>query len=174
MKKVLSVYTHSMTTIYLSLSAKVAISTFFMKSPLLVRYTNKNERILSLRLTCLFNIKWFISNCLSLKFIKNQKKIPFSVIQQFNIKVSNFGVRWSFKWRKMGTLNKSSCIYCLPGWLYMWCVQFRKKLILSGNLRGASCGSHTSRREAPCPRPSTSFLLPRNTSFYFDIAPPPL
>ena len=35
MKKVLSVYTHSMTTIYLSLSAQVAISTFFMKSPLL-------------------------------------------------------------------------------------------------------------------------------------------
>ena len=34
MKKVLSVYTHSMTTIYLSLSAQVAISTFFMKSPL--------------------------------------------------------------------------------------------------------------------------------------------
>ena len=30
MKKVLSVYTHSMTTIYLSLSAQVAISTFFM------------------------------------------------------------------------------------------------------------------------------------------------
>ena len=34
MKKVLSVYTHSMTTIYLSQSAQVAISTFFMKSPL--------------------------------------------------------------------------------------------------------------------------------------------
>ena len=34
MKKVLLVYTHSMTTIYLSLSAQVAISTFFMKSPL--------------------------------------------------------------------------------------------------------------------------------------------
>jgi len=34
MKKILSVYTHSMTTIYLSLSAQVAISTFFMKSPL--------------------------------------------------------------------------------------------------------------------------------------------
>ena len=32
-KKVLSVYTHSMTTIYLSLSAQVARSTFFMKSP---------------------------------------------------------------------------------------------------------------------------------------------
>ena len=32
-KKVLSVYTHSMTTIYLSLSAQVAKSTFFMKSP---------------------------------------------------------------------------------------------------------------------------------------------
>ena len=33
MKKVLSVYNHSLTTIYLSLSAQVAISTFFMKSP---------------------------------------------------------------------------------------------------------------------------------------------
>ena len=32
-KKVLSVYTHAMKTIYLSLSAQVAISTFFMKSP---------------------------------------------------------------------------------------------------------------------------------------------
>ena len=32
-KKVLSVYTHSVTTIYLSLSAQVAKSTFFMKSP---------------------------------------------------------------------------------------------------------------------------------------------
>jgi len=32
-KKVLSVYTNSMTTIYLSLSAQVAKSTFFMKSP---------------------------------------------------------------------------------------------------------------------------------------------
>ena len=31
-KKVLSLYTHSMTTIYLSLSAQVAKSTFFMKS----------------------------------------------------------------------------------------------------------------------------------------------
>ena len=53
MKKVLSVYTHSMTTIYLSLSAQVAISAFFMKSPLpdfettkevaLVLKLNKNE-----------------------------------------------------------------------------------------------------------------------------------
>ena len=34
MKKVLSVCTHSMMTIYLSLSAQVAISTLFMKSPL--------------------------------------------------------------------------------------------------------------------------------------------
>ena len=34
-KKVLSVYTHSTTTIYLSLSAQVANSTFFMKSPVL-------------------------------------------------------------------------------------------------------------------------------------------
>ena len=34
MKKVLSVYTHSLTTIYLSLSAQVAVSTFFMKFPL--------------------------------------------------------------------------------------------------------------------------------------------
>ena len=34
-KKVLSVYTHSMTTIYLSLSTQVATSTFFMKSPVL-------------------------------------------------------------------------------------------------------------------------------------------
>ena len=34
MKKVLSVYTHLLTTIYLSLSAQVAISTLFMKSPL--------------------------------------------------------------------------------------------------------------------------------------------
>ena len=41
MKKVLSVYTHSMTTIYLSLSAQVAISTFFMKSPL-DQYAKKN------------------------------------------------------------------------------------------------------------------------------------
>ena len=32
-KKVLSVYTHSMTTIYLSLSAQVAKSTSFMKFP---------------------------------------------------------------------------------------------------------------------------------------------
>ena len=32
-KKVLSVNTHSMATIYLSLSAQVARSTFFMKSP---------------------------------------------------------------------------------------------------------------------------------------------
>ena len=32
-KKVLSVYTHSMTTIYLSMSTQVAKSTFFMKSP---------------------------------------------------------------------------------------------------------------------------------------------
>ena len=32
-KKVLSVYTHSRTTIYLSLSAQVAKNTFFMKSP---------------------------------------------------------------------------------------------------------------------------------------------
>ena len=31
-KKVLSVYTHSMTTLYLSLSVQVANSTFFMKS----------------------------------------------------------------------------------------------------------------------------------------------
>ena len=37
-KKVLSVYSHSMTTIYLSLSAQVAKSTFFMKS--LVPYYN--------------------------------------------------------------------------------------------------------------------------------------
>ena len=36
-KKVLSVYTHSMTTIYLSLSAQVAKSTFFMKSPVSVK-----------------------------------------------------------------------------------------------------------------------------------------
>ena len=43
-KKVLSVYTHSMTTIFLSLSAQVAIkSTFFMKSPVTLR-----ERYLSL------------------------------------------------------------------------------------------------------------------------------
>ena len=34
-KKVLSLYTNSMTTIYLSLSAQVAKSTFFMKSPVL-------------------------------------------------------------------------------------------------------------------------------------------
>ena len=34
-KKVLSVYTHSMKTIYLSLSAQVAKSTFFMKYPVL-------------------------------------------------------------------------------------------------------------------------------------------
>ena len=34
-KKVLSVYIHSMTTIYLSMSAQVAKSTFFMKSPVL-------------------------------------------------------------------------------------------------------------------------------------------
>ena len=33
-KKVLSVYTHSMATIYLSLSAQVAKSTFFMKPPI--------------------------------------------------------------------------------------------------------------------------------------------
>ena len=33
LKKILSVYTHAMKTIYLSLSAQVAISTFFMKSP---------------------------------------------------------------------------------------------------------------------------------------------
>ena len=32
-KKVLSVYTHSMTTIYLSLVVQVAKSTFLMKSP---------------------------------------------------------------------------------------------------------------------------------------------
>ena len=32
-KKVLSVYTHSMATNYLSISAQVAKSTFFMKSP---------------------------------------------------------------------------------------------------------------------------------------------
>ena len=32
-KQVFSVYTHSMTTIYLSLSAQAAISTFFKKSP---------------------------------------------------------------------------------------------------------------------------------------------
>ena len=32
-KKVLSVYTHSKTTIYLSLSAQVVKGTFFMKSP---------------------------------------------------------------------------------------------------------------------------------------------
>ena len=32
-KKVLSVYTHSLTTIYLSLSARVAKSTFFIQSP---------------------------------------------------------------------------------------------------------------------------------------------
>ena len=38
-KKVLSVYTQSMTTIDLSLSAQVAKSTFFMKSP--VYYYNK-------------------------------------------------------------------------------------------------------------------------------------
>ena len=31
--KVLGVYTHSMETIYLSLSAQVAVGTFFMKSP---------------------------------------------------------------------------------------------------------------------------------------------
>ena len=34
-KNVLSVYTHSMMTIYLSQSAQVAKSTFFMKSPVL-------------------------------------------------------------------------------------------------------------------------------------------
>ena len=34
-KKVLSVYTHSMATIYLSLSAQLAKSTFFIKSPVL-------------------------------------------------------------------------------------------------------------------------------------------
>ena len=33
-KKVLSVYTHSMATIYLSLGAQVAKSTFFMKPPI--------------------------------------------------------------------------------------------------------------------------------------------
>jgi len=33
-KKVLSVYTYSLTTIYLSLSTQVAKSTFFMKSPI--------------------------------------------------------------------------------------------------------------------------------------------
>ena len=32
-KKVLPVYTHAMKTLYLSLSAQVDISTFFMKSP---------------------------------------------------------------------------------------------------------------------------------------------
>ena len=37
-KKVLSVYTHSMTTIYLSVSAQVAKSTFFMKSPVCIYY----------------------------------------------------------------------------------------------------------------------------------------
>ena len=35
-KKVLSVYTHSMASIYLSLSAQVAKSTFFMKSPIVL------------------------------------------------------------------------------------------------------------------------------------------
>ena len=38
-KKVLSVYSNSMTTIYLSLSAQVAKSTFFMKSPVSVYNT---------------------------------------------------------------------------------------------------------------------------------------
>ena len=41
-KKVLSVYTHSMTTIYLSLSAQVAKSTFFMKSPVYYYSLNKD------------------------------------------------------------------------------------------------------------------------------------
>ena len=54
MKKVLSVYTHSMTTIYLSLSAQVAISTFFMKSPLLLSRLYKNV-IDILFYTCLNN-----------------------------------------------------------------------------------------------------------------------
>ena len=40
-KKVLSVYTHSMATIYLSLSSQVAKSTFFMKSPV---FNPKKER----------------------------------------------------------------------------------------------------------------------------------
>ena len=50
MKKVLSVYTHSMTTIYLSLSAQVAISTFFMKSPLALAHLNSTEKMH--RLSC--------------------------------------------------------------------------------------------------------------------------
>ena len=41
LKKVLSVYTHSMTTIYLSLSTQVARSTFFMKSPVFIWYQNR-------------------------------------------------------------------------------------------------------------------------------------
>ena len=38
-KKVLSVYTHSMTTIYLSLGTQVAKSTFFMKFPVVEEVT---------------------------------------------------------------------------------------------------------------------------------------
>ena len=38
-KKVISVYTHSMETIYLSLSVQVAKSTFFMKCPV-CRFTH--------------------------------------------------------------------------------------------------------------------------------------
>ena len=48
-KKVLSVYTNSMTTIYLSLSTQVAKSTFFMKSPValahLLNSTEKTHRL---------------------------------------------------------------------------------------------------------------------------------
>ena len=45
-KKVLSVYTHLKTTIYLSLSAQVAKSTFFMKSPVSQLETFKLPEIL--------------------------------------------------------------------------------------------------------------------------------
>ena len=53
-KNVLSVYSHSMTTIYLSLSAQVAKSTYFMKYPVLeglkqvFEFTMNNSRFVSI------------------------------------------------------------------------------------------------------------------------------
>jgi len=59
MKKELSVYTHSMTTIYLSLSAQVAISTFFMKSPLAGEEENRRASISLQKLCCVLYLMNF-------------------------------------------------------------------------------------------------------------------
>ena len=64
-KKVLSVYTHSMATIYLSLSAQVAKSTFFMKPPIyevvIIRVYKRAKRNRFHESSCMFIC---VFNCL--------------------------------------------------------------------------------------------------------------